>query len=93
MEAHSRTSLRAVLTHDSNALADPIARMQHDHGAVEEPAQHLDVESAAVTDLYWPLARSAAFDLSPLYAGVVLRLGMLAVFHLFGPIGTVILPL
>jgi YggT family protein len=37
--------------------------------------------------------RSAAFDLSPLYAGVVLRLGMLAVFHLFGPIGTVILPL
>lgn len=37
--------------------------------------------------------RSAPFDLSPLYAGVVLRLGMLAVFHLFGPVGTVFLPL
>jgi YggT family protein len=37
--------------------------------------------------------RSATLDLSPLYAGVVLRLGMLAVFHLFGPIGTVMLPL
>ncbi|MBN8740865.1 MAG: hypothetical protein BGP24_13970 [Lysobacterales bacterium 69-70] len=37
--------------------------------------------------------RSAPFDLSPLYAGVVIRLCMLAVFHLFGPIGTVFLPL
>ena len=37
--------------------------------------------------------RSAPFDLSPLYAGVVIRLCMLAVFHLFGPLGTVFLPL
>lgn len=37
--------------------------------------------------------RGAAFDLSPLYAGVVIRLAMLAVFHLFGPLGTVFLPL
>lgn len=37
--------------------------------------------------------RSAALDLSPLYAAVALRLGMLAVFHLLGPIGTVMLPL
>jgi YggT family protein len=37
--------------------------------------------------------RGAAIDLSPLYAGVVLRLCMLAVMHLFGPIGTVMLPL
>ncbi|WP_386070749.1 YggT family protein [Tahibacter sp. UC22_41] len=37
--------------------------------------------------------RSAPFDLSPLYAGVVIRLCMIAVVHLFGPLGTVVLPL
>lgn len=37
--------------------------------------------------------RSAAFDLSPLYACFVIRLAMLAVKHLFGPVGTIILPL
>lgn len=40
----------------------------------------------------WP-PRGAAFDLSPLYASVIIRLAMLAVAHLFGPLGAVLLPL
>jgi YggT family protein len=37
--------------------------------------------------------RGAALDLSPLYAAVTIRLCMLAIVHLFGPLGTVFLPL